>query len=195
MKIMTNFIIGTGIIGLLLSASLVIADDDDRHEKKKRGDSIASQFFYKKLDVAPVKNELYREECGSCHFAYQPGLLPSRSWKKMMSDLENHFDENAELDAESQASLTQYLVANSADTSNYKRSRKIMNSLRSNSTPLRITKIPYFIRKHDEIPRRMVQDNPKLGSFSKCAACHVNAEKGSYEDDDVRIPGVGKWHD
>ncbi len=196
MKNITNFIIGTGIIGLILSASLVIADDDDdKYEKKKRGDSIYSQFFSKKLDVAPVKNGLYKEECGSCHFAYQPGLLPSRSWKKMMGDLENHFDENAELDTETQTALTKYLVENSADDANYKRSIKIMNSLRNNSTPLRITEVPYFIRKHDEIPRRLVQDNPELGSFSKCAACHVNAEKGSYEDDDVRIPGYGKWDD
>jgi len=194
MKNIKIIITATSIIGLLLSTSLVIGDDD-RHEKKEHGEHFFSKFFSKKLDVAPVKNVLYKEECGSCHFAYQPGLLPSRSWKKMMGDLENHFKENAELDKETQTVLTKYLVANSADNSNYKRSRKIMNSLNNNSTPLRITKTPYFIRKHDEIPRRLVKDNPKLGSFSKCAACHVNAEKGSYEEDDVRIPGVGKWDD
>ncbi len=44
--------------------------------------SFFNSFFGKELDVAPVKNALYLEECGACHFAYQPGLLPSRSWKK-----------------------------------------------------------------------------------------------------------------
>ncbi len=194
MKNMKVIITATSVIGLLLSASLVVGDSD-RHEKKEHGDGIFSKLFSKRLDVAPIKNKIYKEECGSCHFAYQPGLLPSRSWKKMMGDLENHFEENAELESETQTALTRYLVENSADDSNYKRSIRIMNSLNKNSTPLRITKTPYFIRKHDEIPRRLVQDNPKLGSFSKCAACHINAEKGSYEEDDVRIPGVGKWHD
>lgn len=194
MKHMKIIVTASAIVGLILSASLVIGDDD-RYENKERKEGVFRQLFSKKLDVAPVKNELYREECGSCHFAYQPGLLPSRSWKKMMGDLENHFDENAELDKETQVALTKYLVENSADDANYKRSIRIMNSLSKNSTPLRITKTPYFIRKHDEIPRRLVQGNPKLGSFSKCAACHVNADKGSYEEDDVRIPGVGKWDD
>lgn len=194
MKIMNKIIIGTGIVGLVLTASLVIADDD-KYERNEEGEGFFSQFFAKKLDVAPVKNAMYKEECGSCHFTYQPGLLPARSWQKMMGDLENHFDENAELDKETQVILTKYLVGNAADDADYKRSKRIMNSLSKNDTPLRITETPYFIRKHDEIPKRLVQDNPKLGSFSKCAVCHVNAEKGSYEEDEVRIPGVGKWDD
>jgi len=191
MQVMKSIIAGTGIVGLLLTVSLVIGDDD----KFEKEGGFLSQIFAKKTDVAPVKNTTYTEECGSCHFAYQPGLLPARSWQKMMGDLENHFDENAEMDQATQVKLTQYLVENAADDADYKRSKRIMNSLNKDDTPLRITETPYFIRKHDEIPRRMVQDNPELGSFSKCAACHVNAEKGSYDDDDVRIPGVGKWDD
>jgi len=194
MKNMKTIITGTGVVGLILMASFVMGDDD-KYEKGERGEGFFSQFFSKKLDVAPVKNAMYKEECGSCHFAYQPGLLPARSWQKMMGDLENHFEENAELDKDTQEALTKYLVANAADDADYKRSKRIMNSLNKNVTPLRITETPYFIRKHDEIPKRMVQDNPKLGSLSKCAACHVNAEKGSYEEDDIRIPGVGKWDD
>ena len=46
-----------------------------------------------------------------------------------------------------------------------------------------------FIRKHDEIPRRMVQDNPKVGSFSQCSNCHNLAEKGIFDEDTVNIPG------
>lgn len=194
MKNMKTIITATGIVGLILTASLVMGGDD-KYERSERGEGFFRQYFGKKLDVAPVKNTTYKEECGSCHFAYQPGLLPARSWQKMMGDLENHFDENAELDKDTQAELTKYLIENSADHADYKRSKRTMSSLGKYDTPLRITETPYFIRKHDEIPKRMVQDNPKLGSFSKCAACHVNAEKGSYEEDEVRIPGVGKWDD
>lgn len=195
MKSLTKIITATGIAGILLTTAIVIADDD-RYEKNERHEKgYLGKFFSKKLDVAPVKNALYKEECGSCHFAYQPGLLPARSWTKMMGDLENHFDENAELDKDVQTKLTQYLVKNAADHANYKRSRRIMNSLSKTDSPLRITETPYFIRKHNEIPKRMVKDNPKLGSFSKCATCHTYAEKGSYDDDAVNIPGVGRWDD
>lgn len=194
MKHLKKIITGTGIAGLLLTSVLVIADDD-KYEREEHEGNFLTRIFSKKSGVSPVKSTLYKEECGSCHFAYQPGLLPARSWKKMMGDLENHFDENAELDKETQTKLTKYLVDNAADQSNYKRSRRIMNSLGKNDAPLRITETPYFIRKHDEIPKRMVKDNPKLGSFSKCAACHTNADKGSFDEDEVRIPGVGRWED
>ncbi|MDH5218993.1 MAG: diheme cytochrome c, partial [Gammaproteobacteria bacterium] len=48
-------------------------------------------------DVAVVTDSLYKEECSACHMAYQPGLLPARSWEKMMDNLADHFGENAEL--------------------------------------------------------------------------------------------------
>jgi hypothetical protein len=190
--------ISASIITLLMTTTLVIGDDDryenEEHEKRE-GHSFFNRITVSRLDVAPVNNKTYQEECGSCHFAYQPGLLPARSWEKLMGDLENHFDENAELDKPVQTELTKYLVINAADQAKFKRSRAIINSLGKNDVPLRITETPYFIRKHDEIPRRMVQDNPKLGSFSKCAACHSNAKKGSYDEHQVVIPGVGKWED
>ena len=188
-------IIPLTILAVLFTTTVAIGDDDRYENEEHEGKGFISRIFGTKLDVAPVKNTVYKEECGSCHFAYQPGLLPARSWKKMMGDLENHFDENAELDADVQKALMAYLVKNSADTSNYKRSRKIMNSLRKNATPLRITETPYFIRKHDEVPKRAFKNNPKLGSFSQCDACHTGADKGSYDEDAVRIPGIGRWDD
>lgn len=192
---MKKIIVPIALLTILFTTTIVIGDDD-RYEKKEHSEKgYFKRFFGTKLDVAPVKNALYKEECGSCHFAYQPGLLPERSWKKMMGDLENHFDENAELDTDTLKTLTTYLIKNSADKSNYKRSRKIMNSLSKNQAPLRITETPYFIRKHDEIPNRVVKNNPKLGSFSKCAACHTKADKGSYDEDEINIPGIGRWED
>ena len=181
---------------VLIFITALVMGDNDSDDKNEHNDDKLSHVFSKQLDVAPVANAKYKEECGSCHFAYQPGLLPARSWEKLMENLENHFNENAELDQETQAELSKYLAANSADLSDYKRSKRIMGSLGGNSdTPLRITKTPYFMRKHNEIPHKVIENNPKLSSFSQCAACHVNAEKGSYEEDEVRIPGVGRWRD
>ncbi len=138
--------------------------------------------------VAPVENQTYIDECGGCHFPYQPGLLPARSWEKLMSSLDDHFGENAELDAETLKELTQYAVANAADHSRFKRSVKIMRSLRDSDTPLRITKTRYIINKHDELSARDITANPKVKSLSNCQACHARPETGSFSEDDVRIP-------
>ena len=180
------------IMALSLQAisGTAFSDDDDR------GGSYSKYYRSSgSSGVAPVNNKKYQDECGSCHFAYQPGLLPARSWSKMMHDLENHFGENAELVAEDVAQISQYLEDNAADRSSYKRSRKIMKSMRSSSTPLRITETPYIIRKHDELSHRMVEDNPQVVSISRCKACHTRAETGSYSESQINIPGVGRWHD
>ncbi len=148
-----------------------------------------------KPGVAPVENPQYLTECGSCHFPYQPGLLPARSWEKLMVTLDDHFGENAELPAEDAKALTDYLLANAADRSEHKRSKKILASIRPEEAPLRISETDYFVKKHSEIPRKMVQDNPEVGSFSKCNACHTQAANGSYSEKEIRIPGFGAWED
>ena len=61
--------------------------------------------------------------------------------------------------------------------------------------PLRFTETRYFPRKHDEIPRRLVVNSPDIGSFSRCEACHTGAERGNYDEHQVRIPGRGRWDD
>ena len=61
-----------------------------------------------------------------------------------------------------------------------------MRSL-GNNTPIRITEIPYIQAKHRKINQDVFQWE-SIGSLSNCSACHVTAEKGIYEDDDVKIP-------
>ena len=176
----------------LTIAGLVLGDDGDDDDEEHRGRGWVERM---RLDVAPVENGLYREECGSCHMAYQPGLLPARSWARMMDTLDDHFGDNAELDHGTQQTIRDYLTANAADRSDFKRSTKIARSLGKAETPLRITEIPYFIHKHREVPDRLVSQNPDVGSFSQCQVCHQRADKGIYDDDSVRIPGYGRWDD
>ena len=163
--------------------------DDDEHEGG------FGWFRQSKLDVAPVNNQAYRDECGSCHFAFQPGLLPEKSWRKMMAGLDDHFGDNAELDAKLNKDILNYLVSNSADKSDYKRAKRIAGSIKEADVPLRISDTLYFKRKHDEVPVRFVKDNKEVGSYSNCAACHTRAEAGSYNEHEVKIPGVGRWED
>lgn len=179
------------IASLLLLSSIMLAMssvsfcDDDK-----------SNFFgRKKPGVAPVTNPQYLEECGSCHFPYQPGLLPKRSWTKLMTNLEDHFEENAELPLEDVNILTDYLLKNAANHANYKRSRKIMKSLRTAQVPLRASETPYLLKKHNKLSRKMVQDNPKVSRISRCKACHTRADKGSFSEREILIPGFGRWDD
>lgn len=153
-------------------------------------------FTPKRLkEVDRVTNARYAAECGECHFAYQPGLLPERSWRKLLAAgaLTDHFGDNAELGEEVRQEIENYALANAADHSNYKRSRKIMASLPDEAAPLRITEIPYIKEKHGEIPQELIAGNPLVKSLSNCNQCHTRAERGIYDDDTVFIKGHGRW--
>ena len=168
-------------------------DDDDDYDHDREGKKRRYQKRYRneskhygKRYLTPVNNPIFKEECGACHFAYQPELLPSGSWGKILSGLEDHFGEVIELDPQSRKVIAEYLRMNAAEHSSAKRAVNIMKCL-GNLTPLRITKIPYIQRKHHEVlPKVLNRDS--IGSLSNCSACHTTAEKGIYDDDYVTIP-------
>lgn len=178
------FIVSSIVITAFVAMVPVVFSDDDRREYRQRS-----------VGVAAVSSPIYKEECGSCHMAYQPGLLPTRSWVKIMTGLETHFGDNAELDAEALKNITDFLVSNSADNSDYRRSRKIMRSLDNSDAPIRISETPYIKRKHNEIPNKMIKYNKKVNSLANCSACHNKAEQGLYDEHGVNIPGYGRWDD
>jgi hypothetical protein len=142
-----------------------------------------------------VTNARYRAECGGCHFAYQPGLLPAAAWAQVMGTLDAHFGDDATLDAAVADELLAYLRANAADRNDRVRSRAFAARPIQGDGPPRITQTAYFQRKHDEVPARFVKGNPQVGSFSNCQSCHPDAEQGDFNEDQVAIPGVGRWGD
>jgi len=189
-----NWIVFFVALILLLNGVFInaLADDDDHREKKwykkifDSDDDHNSSKNYKKKYISPVNNPTYEEECGACHFPYQPELLPSGSWKKILAGVDNHFGEEIETDTKSIKVISGYLISNSAEKSSAKRAVKIVRSLRGR-TPIRISEIPYIIEKHDEVDPE-VYNRESIGSLSNCPACHITAEKGIYDDDNVVIP-------
>lgn len=155
--------------------------DDDHHGGKKE-----KRWFSSKT-LGQVNNAAYLKECGACHFAYQPELLPGRSWEKIMNTLDNHFGDNAALDKATASEILNYLVSNSAENISYKKSRKIMSSLPDSETTLRITETAYFIRKHHEVSASVFK-RKSIGFAGNCIACHTNADKGDYDEHGVTIP-------
>ena len=180
----------------LASAGMVLADrdgyDDDDHE----GRSIFSRWTgSKSMTYSSQESKLYEEECGSCHFPFQPGFLPTDSWQSLMSGLEDHFEENAELSDETAQRISRFLSDNAADRSGREISRKMMWSLRNRPSPIRITETAFFQHEHDEIPPSFLKQQEQPLSFTNCDSCHTRALQGSYREREIRIPGIGRWDD
>jgi Dihaem cytochrome c len=152
-------------------------DYNDRDKRRGRDDDDL---------LGSTTNSVYKGNCGACHFSYQPQLLPSGSWEKILSGLDDHFGETVDIDPDTRKGIRDYLLANGAERSSAKRAKKIVRSL-GDKTPLRITEIPYIREKHHEISQG-VFSRASIGSFSNCVACHITAENGMYDDDHVTIP-------
>ena len=131
---------------------------------------------------AIVKDPTVQKECSACHLAFPAQFLPQRSWQAIMSDLPNHFGEDASLPAETVATIQDYLVANAADANPARAGKGVMRGIKDTDTPLRITELPWWKRAHGEVsPKRFTSD--KIKSASNCAACHTGAAKGYFGDD------------
>ncbi len=61
-------------------------------------------------------NRTWRTECGSCHLAYHPTLLPARSWKILMEKQESHFGDALGLNITITSEMLKFLQDNSAET-------------------------------------------------------------------------------
>jgi hypothetical protein len=132
-----------------------------------------------------VTNKAYRTNCGCCHFAYQPGLLPAKSWLRIIDTPDGHPGGGLSLERKTKAEISKYLTQNSAENTLSKRSRKILASI--GGVPTRISEVPYIREKHHEINQEIFS-RKSIGSRGNCIACHKTAENGDYDDDNVSIP-------
>jgi len=173
------------LVILVFWAATIVADDDRKkhrnHESRHNDDN-----HHEDEHLKPVRNSIYADQCGACHFAYQPELMPAESWNQILDGIDDHFGETVDLDGEARREILGYLTSNAANTSSAELSRKIMRSL-SGRTPMRITDIPYVRKEHHELPPQVLT-RPSVGSLANCIACHQTAEKGLYDDDWVSIP-------
>ena len=123
--------------------------------------------------AAPV-NDAWRTECGACHVAYPPPLLPARSWQAIMGGLDKHFGSDASLDPAATAEIASFLERNGGRD-------------RGPTTSLRITDTPWFRRKHRKVAAA-VWARPAIEGPANCSACHPAADRGHYDDDTVTVP-------
>lgn len=124
----------------------------------------------------------FKVECGSCHMAFPPGLLPAADWRQVMAGLDKHYGDNASLDDKTRRSLEDFLVRYAGSESRYANA----------GSPPRLTATSRFQRKHREIPARIWRDS-RVKSAANCTACHSQAEAGSFSEREINVPGLGRW--
>jgi hypothetical protein len=120
----------------------------------------------------------YVKECGACHVAYAPALLPAASWRALFAGLDRHFGEDASVEPPIRAALERWVVERSAPDPR----------AAPREPPLRITELRWFRDEHDEVPADAAA-RPSIRSLSNCGACHPGAERWDFDEDRVRIPG------
>ena len=186
------------LLAVLAPAAVVRADRDEEHESRSESEhgsergaaaTLPAQAFRSAAPAGLTASDgeaRYREECGSCHLAYPPGLLPAASWREMMTGLDRHFGQNAELDPAAAAALAGWLTANAAEAGTHPLSRKVLRSL-GGQTPLRVSEVPFIRREHGEV-RPSVWSRPAVGSVANCGACHTGAERGDFSEERIVIP-------
>ena len=129
----------------------------------------------------PVADPVVKEECGSCHLAFAPSMLPAGSWQRMMSELKNHFGADASVDAATAERITRYLATNAGDADGQRYGRKLLRGVSTQNPPLRITELPKWVGEHREISTRDWK-RQDVKSKANCAACHADAERGYYDE-------------
>ena len=125
--------------------------------------------------VTPA-NAAWTKECGSCHVAYPPQLLPKEGWQRVMSGLERHFGADASLDPVAAAQIEAYLERYSGP-----------EGARRSAGTVRITESAWFVHEHREVPPA-TWSHPAVKSAANCAACHTTAEQGDFRKRNLRVP-------
>ena len=127
------------------------------------------------------QNAKWKEECGGCHIDYPPQLLTANNWQQMMGGLDKHFGANAAMDAADSKEILDFLQRHAGSGGKY------------SASSLRISDTSWFMREHREVSDSAWFD-PALKSRANCTACHINAERGDWSEDSIRMPG-GQRHE
>jgi len=115
----------------------------------------------------------YRAECSACHVAFPPDLLPADAWRRIMDNLADHYGVDARIDTSPRTEIESFLVRNAGRTLRF----------RKHGDPLRLTATLWFHRTHGRV--KILFNDSQVGSRANCAACHMHADDGRYEDHDL----------
>lgn len=127
----------------------------------------------------------WREECASCHFAYPPELLPTRSWSRLLDEQQQHFGEDLGLSAAATQALRE--AAAGADQARRWAGLALRASVAANDAPQRITETPMWRERHEAIDAAVFKA-PTVAGRHNCEACHLDAASAIFSPRVIRIP-------
>ena len=99
----------------------------------------------------------------------------------MMGELNNHFGEDASVDAATAERISGYLNAHAADGDGQRYGGKLLRGVSFDKAPLRITELPKWVSEHRKISAADWKSK-KVGTRANCVACHADAERGYFEE-------------
>ncbi len=114
--------------------------------------------------------QIYTKQCGACHMAYPPTLLPARSWQAVITGLQHHFGEDATLGRRDTATIATFLAENAADGP--LGNREFLRGLPPTMTPQRITDMPFWRVIHARLLRPGIGTGPGIRKAAACNRCH-----------------------
>jgi hypothetical protein len=166
------------VVAAAVAAALTVARASaGDHEHREDHDGRRSGRHAREGASPRAPDPTYAKECGACHLAYPPRLLPAASWRALLAGLDRHFGEDASLEPEVRAALEAWLVEGAGG------GRRAEGAAPS----LRITEGAWFRHEHDEVPPDAAA-RPAIRSLANCAACHPGAERWDFDEDRVKIP-------
>jgi cytochrome b len=136
-----------------------------------------------------VQDAEWASQCGDCHMAYHPSLLPARSWAALLARGADHFGEDLSLDDATRVRLAMFAARNAAEAHASPAAWKIATTTPPANAPERITDTPYWKQRHARVA--------EIGAVraSDCGACHRDADGGSFSPRAIRVaravPGKG----
>ncbi|WP_322744387.1 cytochrome C [Coleofasciculus sp. LEGE 07092] len=119
------------------------------------------------VDYVPERYQtglkLYLENCGSCHVALPPEVMPTDTWRTLLLEPEQHYGQQLKQISRPFIFIVwDYLRAFSRPL------------VQEEQTPFRLTQSPYFKALHPRV------ELPRTVNATSCVSCHQNARDYDY---------------
>jgi cytochrome b len=118
----------------------------------------------------------WSRECGSCHLAYPPALLPMRSWERTLAEQDHHFGEDLSL---TEAASAKLLAAARAAPPQSWAAWRLASSVKGTEAPLQVTGLRAWKRLHANVEAAQFKP-PNAAGPHECDACHRDAASGIF---------------
>jgi len=126
----------------------------------------------------------WTKDCGECHLAYSPALLPYRSWQRTLDEQDRHFGEDLGLSAAAVERLLAFARGVQAPSWH---AWKLAQSVPPTDIPLEISATPHFRAAHADLPESAFKPPVSAGKH-ECDACHRDAASGIFHPRMIQIP-------